>query len=96
MRLMREFGVDLEPSTTRTLLRFLVHTQPASELTWKIIHRLYRDKGAQVTHIECIAATVLLLQRLPRDDRAIVTLARPLYRSENYLFVYPGALTEVR
>jgi hypothetical protein len=27
MRLMRESGVELETSTTRTLLRFLVHTQ---------------------------------------------------------------------
>jgi hypothetical protein len=96
MRLMRESGVELETSTTRTLLRFLVHTQPKSEITWKIVRRLYRDKSFPVCHIELVALSALLLRRLSsqRNNNAFA-LATPLYRSENYLFVYPGALTHI-
>jgi hypothetical protein len=94
IRVMRDFGVDLDSNTTRTLLRFLVHTQPSSDLTWKIVRRLYRDKGAALTHIECIAATSLLLRRFPTENK-IVSLSMPLYRSENYLVAYPGSLAKV-
>ena len=38
---MRESNVSLEASTTRTLLRFLVHTQPTSDITWKIVRYAY-------------------------------------------------------
>ena len=68
--------------------------QPSSEITWKIVRRLYRDKAYPVCHVELVALTALLLRRLSAH-RAAFALAAPLYRSENYLFVYPGALTHI-
>jgi hypothetical protein len=95
MGLMREADVQLETSTSRTLLRFLVHTQPSSDITWKMLRRIYRDKSFPVCHIELVALSLILLKRIP-NHRSAFTLASPLYRTENYLFVYPSALTTVR
>jgi len=42
MRLMREANVDFEDGTMRTLLRYLVFSQPESELTGRILKRMHR------------------------------------------------------
>ena len=42
VRLMREANVEFEDGTMRTLLRYLVYSQPESELTSRILKRLHR------------------------------------------------------
>ena len=95
MSLMRQSEVPLDDQTMQTLLRFLVHTNDLeSEVLWKLVGRLFRDKEAVVGHVECIAMTHLLLQRID-PSRRLVAIARPIYRSENYLFIYPTSLDKM-
>ena len=93
MRLMRTAGVELEAGTMRTLLRFLVYTDPSADLTWRILRRMSRDKTMVMTHIECTALTYLVLRRL--RDMPGVQIARPMYKTDNYLFIYPSALSHI-
>lgn len=97
MRLMREAQVDMDESSMRTLLRFLVYTESDTDLSGRILKRMYLDKSTTISHIECVSLTSLMLRRLPDmqlgADR--IQLSRPLYRSSNYLFVYPEALSYI-
>lgn len=97
MSLMQEYGVELEPSTIRTLLRFLVFTQPKSDITWKILRRLYRDKSMEICHIECVAITSLVLRRLPPNaaNYEAFSLSKPMYRSPHYLTVFPDGTNQL-
>lgn len=95
IHLMREAQVDLDESLMRTLLRFLIYTGQDTDLTQRILRRLARDKTIQVSHIECISLTSVMLRRVPdlQQGEGRLFLARPLYKSPNYLFVYPTALS---
>ena len=81
----------------RTLLRFLIYTDQDSDLTQRILKRFAKDRKIQVSHIECVALTSVLLRRVPElqqgDGR--IYLARPMYKSPNYLFIYPGTLSYI-
>jgi hypothetical protein len=94
MQLMSLSGTELDDGTMRTLLRFLVYTDPDAELGKRIMRRFARDKSLDIQHIECTALTYSLLRnrvkKLPGLD-----LARPMYKNENYLFVYPAALSHI-
>ena len=94
MQLMRMSGTELDDGTMRTLLRFVVYTDPDAELGKRIMRRFARDKSLDIQHIECTALTYSLLRnrvkKLPGLD-----LARPMYKNENYLFVYPAALSHM-
>jgi hypothetical protein len=97
IHLMREAQVDMDESSMRTLLRFLVYTDPDTELTQRILRRVHRDRSIQVSHIECISLTSVMMRRVPEmqqgQGEGRIFLARPLYKSPNYLFVYPAALS---
>jgi hypothetical protein len=97
MSLMQDYGVELEPSTIRTLLRFLVLTQPKSDVTWRILRRLYRDKSMEICHIECVAITSLILRRLPPNaaNYEAFNLSQPMYRSPHYLTVFPDGTNQL-
>jgi hypothetical protein len=97
MNLMNQAGVELEDVTMRQLLRFLIHTDPNSSLCKRIINKLAMDKkNKNITFIECSTLTYLICKRLqkllPGYQIGSIELARPIYKSENYLFVYPAAL----
>ena len=79
----------------RTLLRFLMYTGQDTELTQRSLRRLSRDKTIQLSHIECTSLTSVMLRRVPdlQQGDGRLFLARPLYKSPNYLFVYPAALS---
>ena len=95
IHLMRDAQVDLDESLMRTLLRFLIYTGQDTELTQRILRRLSRDKTIQLSHIECTSLTSVMLRRVPdlQQGDGRLFLARPLYKSPNYLFVYPAALS---
>jgi len=96
MRLMRTAGVELEESTLRTLLRFLVFTDPTANLTTRILRKMSQDKKTKVTHIECTALAALVLRRISNSGGMPgVQLARPMYKADNWLFVYPSALSHM-
>lgn len=92
---MQESGAELQEDTQRTLLRFLVHTEPRGDSTWRVLRRLYRDKALQVGHVECTALSLILMSLLPLIPYDAICIARPRYRSENYLFVYPKAIAQI-
>lgn len=95
IHLMRDAQVDLDESLMRTLLRFLIYTGQDSDLTQRILRRLAKDKNIQVSHIECVSLTSVMLRRVPelQQGEGRINLARPLYKSPNYLFVYPAAVS---
>jgi hypothetical protein len=95
MGLLNTAGVELEDGVMRTLLRFLVYTDPDAELARRIIRRLHKDKSLKITHIECTALTYACLRRLKGSGGFGVSIARPMYKAENYLFVYPAGLTQM-
>jgi hypothetical protein len=96
MRLMQAANVELEPSTMRTLLRFLVRSEPLSDITWKIIKRIYREKDYPMCHIEAEALTIIILKRTSIISIAPYKSGIPLYKDDNYLEVVPKALPQVR
>lgn len=58
----------------------------------RVLSRLQRDKALPLSHIECAALTALLLRRRIDPSNRILSLASPLFRGANYLFVFPDAL----
>ena len=81
-------------STMRSLLIFLLHNQPRGELTWRTLKKLYRDKALEVGYTECAAISALLLKRIKVSPKSFA-LARPHYKSKNYLHVFPPAFSLV-
>jgi hypothetical protein len=62
----------------------------------RILKKLYRDKNIPVNHVECIALTSLIVNSITNnDDSNLVSLTKPLYKSENYLTVNPRSLDEI-
>jgi len=48
------------------------------------------DKSVKLSHIECAALSLLMLQRISAVyDTNKIVLARPLYKAEAYLVLYP-------
>jgi len=78
------------------LLRFLVFTDPTASLTSRILRKMSQDKKMKMTHIECTALAALVLRRISKSgDMPGVQLARPMYKADNWLFVYPSALSHM-
>ena len=57
----------------------------------RILKKLYRDKSIPVNHIECITLSSLLMNTSisNSDDAELISLTKPLYKSQNYLTVNP-------
>ena len=95
MVLMRKCGMDLDNESLQTLLRFLVHSDHNDDLKYKLIRRMYTDKAIKISHLECIALTTMLNTKLQFWNRHL-KVATPIYKSQNYLFVFPEAHKKVR
>lgn len=96
VRLMREAGVEFDDGTLRTLLRYLVYSQPHSELTARITSRLHKDKTLAITHIECAALTLHMLRRLgPVHGAKTIVMTKPVYQAEAYILLYPEAFAHI-
>ena len=75
-------GLDDDESNSATLQR--------------VIHKLNTDKSLAITHVECVAVTALLLNRRIRSELRLVFLSKPIYKQENFLFVFPSTTDKVR
>jgi hypothetical protein len=93
LTLLQQSNTELRHSTMRTILRFLVMTEPYSDTSWKLIRKIYKSKEYDITHIEVIALTSLILKRVVHQG--VYLLTKPLYRYENFLLIIPNALTTV-
>jgi len=92
LSLLQHSGHELQHSTMRTILRFLVVTEPFSDTSWKLIRKIYKSKEYEICHIEVIALTKVILNRVA-NYKGVFSLLLPLYKYENYLFIVPNALT---
>lgn len=62
----------------------------------RVINKLNTDKSLRISHVECVAVTALLLARRIQSDLRLVFLSKPLYKHENFLFVFPSTTDKVR
>jgi hypothetical protein len=101
--LMQSSGIELDlkvdPDTTRILLQFALEIPSTKQITNRIFKKLYRDKKIPISHIECISLTSLILNTLnsinDEVDTGVLSLSKPLYKSENYLVANPRSLDKL-
>ena len=94
MKRLQAQGVELDMSTMRVLLRFLVITQPDGDTTSRVLKVLYRDKTLDVGYSECAVLSQLLL-RYVNMYPPLLALAYPHFKTPHYLFCYAQVRSKV-
>jgi hypothetical protein len=94
MVLMKKCGKDLDQDSLQTLMRFLTHTQHNPDLLWKLFGRVAIDKTTPVSHMECIALSSYIINKIQYKNQ-LLHLSKPLYRSQNYLNTFPDTLHRI-
>ena len=61
----------------------------------RVIHKLNTDKALRITHVECVAVTALLLKLRLQSEFRLVFLSKPIYKQENFLFVFSSTTDKV-
>jgi hypothetical protein len=96
MLLMKKNGVEQSGESMQTLLRFMVQTRHDADVLQRLLKRLSSDKTVYIRHVECAAISSIILSQLQSQQyQKILSIAQPMYKSSNYLFVTQSSLSKV-
>ena len=83
---VQESGIALDQDTSQTIVQFLAETDPAGELTWRMLGQEVRPESTS-SFVHCTAMASLILSSLDPEMRQCVELTEPMYESAKYLQV---------